>query len=128
MVLLKNDPGTLPIQPGFGTIAVIGPQRTYGLQSTTGQPGINCTGMNNISCVANFATEIQIGDRGSSRVNPDPTKTIGPFAGLTRPVGTVTWTLMRDGVAPESLLLRTHIALSQRKSRSTARVPQRQIL
>ncbi len=83
MVLLKNAAGTLPIQAGIGTIAVIGPQRTYGLQSTTGQPGINCTGTNNINCVANFATEIQIGDRGSSRVNPDPAKTIGPFAGLT---------------------------------------------
>jgi hypothetical protein len=30
---------------------------------------------------------------------------------------------MRDGVAPESLLLRTHIALSQRESHSTARGP-----
>jgi beta-glucosidase len=84
MVLLKNDAGTLPIQPSMGTIAVIGPQRTYNLRSTTGQPGVACSGEQIISCTANFATEIMVGDRGSSRVNPDPAKTIGPLAGMTR--------------------------------------------
>lgn len=87
MVLLKNEGATLPIAPtGIGTIAVIGPQRNYTLQSTTGQPGTTCgTGAGGaLTCAANFATEIMIGDRGSSRVNPDPALTVGPAAGLTQ--------------------------------------------
>jgi beta-glucosidase len=89
MVLLKNANGVLPIQAGAGidTVAVIGPQRTYTLQSTTGQPGSNCTTTGATTCTTNFVTELQFGDRGSSRVNPDLAKTIGPAAGMTQ-VGT----------------------------------------
>ena len=35
-----------------------------------------------------FATEMAIGDRGSSRVNPDPALVIGPTAGLMAIAGT----------------------------------------
>ena len=30
----------------------------------------------------NFATDIRVGDLGSSRVNPEPDKTVGPYAGI----------------------------------------------
>jgi beta-glucosidase len=87
MVLLKNDGATLPIAAaGIDTIAVIGPQRSYTLQSTTALAGATCGtgGGGALTCTANFATEIMLGDRGSSRVNPDPALTIGPAAGLTQ--------------------------------------------
>lgn len=87
MVLVKNDNATLPIKTdgSIDTIAVIGPVRTYALQSTTGQPDHTCANAGaTISCQANFATQLIFGDRGSSRVNPDPASTIGPTAGMTQ--------------------------------------------
>jgi beta-glucosidase len=81
MVLLKNDNATLPIKTAAGkpaTVAVIGLTRSYSLQSTTPQPGTQTAN------AINFATDVNLGDRGSSRVNPNPAQTIGPFAGLSQ--------------------------------------------
>jgi beta-glucosidase len=72
MVLLKNSNNALPIKRD-GTvknIAVIGPNIT---SNTPGSGG---------SITTNFATQIRLGDMGSSRVAPDPAKTIGPEAGI----------------------------------------------
>ncbi|HSY25262.1 MAG TPA: glycoside hydrolase family 3 C-terminal domain-containing protein [Polyangiaceae bacterium] len=52
------------------TIAVLGTSEPWAL-SGTGQSG-----------TFNFATDARIGDLGSSRVNPDPATTVGPFAGI----------------------------------------------
>lgn len=73
MVLVKNADGVLPIKTdgSIKTIAVIGKSVDYTLQSTT--PG---------SGTMNFVTDQPLGDRGSSRVNPDPAKVTGPLAGI----------------------------------------------
>ena len=73
MVLLKNANNTLPIKTDGSVhrIAVVGADVPYTLQSTTPTSG-----------TLHFSTEMAIGDRGSSRVNPDPTLLIGPTAGL----------------------------------------------
>ena len=80
MVLLKNDapaagaPPTLPISPSVQKVAVLGATvpfktRNYGMDSTE---------------MINFATDINTGDRGSSRVfsDPSPSETVPPFQGL----------------------------------------------
>jgi beta-glucosidase len=79
MVLLKNDNGVLPIKTNGSvtTVAILGLPRPYTLQSTTPQPGTQAASS------IDFARDVALGDRGSSRVNPDPAKTIGPAAGLT---------------------------------------------
>jgi beta-glucosidase len=74
-VLLKNDDKTLPIvQPGrtVSSVVVIGAKVPW---SITGS-GLTQKG------TLDFANDIRIGDLGSSRVLPDPAKTIGPTAGL----------------------------------------------
>jgi beta-glucosidase len=81
MVLLKNANSTLPIRTDAGkptTIAVVGLQRGYLLQSTTPQPGTQ------VASSINFALDVNLGDRGSSRVNADPAQSFGPFAGLSQ--------------------------------------------
>jgi beta-glucosidase len=77
MVLLKNANNTLPIKrASVKTIAVIGAQVAWNLSGTK-QTG-----------TVNFATDVRIGDLGSSRVGPDPSKTIGMAAGITQAAGT----------------------------------------
>lgn len=75
MVLVKNDAATLPIPTdgSVSTVAVIGANVPYTLRNTTPTSG-----------TINFAVDQPLGDRGSSRVNPDPSKTIGPTAGMTQ--------------------------------------------
>jgi beta-glucosidase len=68
MVLLKNDNSTLPIPSSVTKVAVLGATVGY----TTG--GRDKT--------VNFATDVVTGDLGSSRVFPDPAKSVGPFAGI----------------------------------------------
>ncbi|MET0411268.1 MAG: glycoside hydrolase family 3 N-terminal domain-containing protein [Polyangiaceae bacterium] len=77
MVLLKNDNATLPLAKTSGTtVAVLGLSHQYLLQSTTNQPGTQQDGF------INFAVDVNLGDRGSSRVNADPAKSVGPLAGF----------------------------------------------
>lgn len=68
-VLLKND-GALPIA-GVAKVAVIGASLEYTVKSD-----------NPKTKVFNFATDAALGDRGSSRVRPDPATTVGPLAGI----------------------------------------------
>jgi beta-glucosidase len=70
MVLLKNDMSTLPIKSTVKTVAVVGLNVGWSLfmGKTTGS--------------VDFPKDARIGDLGSSRVNIDPSKAIGPFDGI----------------------------------------------
>jgi beta-glucosidase len=70
MVLLKNDNNTLPIKSTVKTVAVVGLKVGWALQ------GVSSSG------TIDFPKDARIGDLGSSRVNLDPAKGIGPFAGI----------------------------------------------
>lgn len=77
-VLLKNgtgDTALLPINNSPTSIAVVGIERKIDIATSTNlQPGDDG--------ILKFATEINTGDRGSSRVNSDPAQSIGPFEGI----------------------------------------------
>lgn len=76
-VLLSNGTGdapVLPIKDDVKSIAVLGLEVTVTVSDQTSLP---VTGNK-----LNFATTINAGDRGSSRVNPDPATSIGPFDGI----------------------------------------------
>lgn len=70
-VLLKNENATLPITSAQ-TVAVIGATVDYFVK--TDQPSDK---------KFNFVVDAALGDRGSSRVRPDPALTVGPLAGIT---------------------------------------------
>jgi beta-glucosidase len=74
-VLLENkDIGgrrALPIS-GVSTVAVIGATLDYYVRSDNPQ-----------NKQFSFVTDAALGDRGSSRVRPDPALTVGPLAGIT---------------------------------------------
>ncbi len=71
MVLLKNEGDTLPIE-GVSTVAVVGPLIEYFVRSDNPQ-----------NKTFDFAREAALGDRGSSRVRPNPEQTMGPLDGIT---------------------------------------------
>ena len=71
MVLLKNDGNVLPITSA-STVAVIGATVDYTVRSD--RPS---------NKTFNFVTDAALGDRGSSRVRPNPALTVGPLAGIT---------------------------------------------
>ena len=72
MVLLKNDSGVLPIKNdgSIKTVAVVGLSVAWTLR------GVQAAG------TVNFPVDARIGDLGSSRVNLDPAKAVGPYAGV----------------------------------------------
>jgi beta-glucosidase len=70
MVLLKNDTSTLPIKNTVKTVAVVGLKVAWTLQ------GVKSSG------TVDFPKDARIGDLGSSRVNVDPNKAIGPYDGI----------------------------------------------
>lgn len=70
-VLVKNE-GILPIPEAVKKVAVIGAKIEYNVQTD-----------GSALKVMDFARDVALGDRGSSRVLPDPELTVGPFAGLT---------------------------------------------
>jgi beta-glucosidase len=72
MVLLKNDNNTLPIDRSkVKKVAVIGANVSYAVVNTDQATG-----------TVHFATDVRLGDLGSSRVFADPAKSSGPFAGI----------------------------------------------
>jgi len=77
MVLLKNDNQTLPIKPGM-KVAVMGATVPY--KVTDGAPGSGA--MRVIDWATQDKHEIRTGDLGSSRVFPDPDKSIRPYDGI----------------------------------------------
>jgi beta-glucosidase len=82
MVLLKNEAGTLPIQPTVKKVAVLG--AAYVPTKTKNDGKVTSTYLS-------FATDVLTGDMGSSRVFHDPAKGVGPSAGIqkTAPSGVV---------------------------------------
>jgi beta-glucosidase len=76
IVLLKNDNNTLPIVRGsVHTIAVLGASVPWTLTPLKESGAVN------------FATDVRLGDLGSSRVASDPTKSVGPLAGIQAAAG-----------------------------------------
>jgi beta-glucosidase len=75
-VLLSNGAPGAPVLPikTAKTIAVVGLDLPVTVSSQTELPKSGAT--------MHFATDVNLGDRGSSRVNADPAKSIGPFAGI----------------------------------------------
>ena len=77
MVLLKNDAGTLPIQRSkVSTVAVLGASAPFSTPGTSPASG-----------TIDFATDVRLGDLGSSRVFGDPALSVGPFAGIQAAAG-----------------------------------------
>ena len=76
MVLLKNEANTLPIDPSYTKIALVGPKIDYWVQSDSPKDK-----------VLDFTEKPGLGDRGSSRVRPDPLLTVGPREGLEMAAG-----------------------------------------
>jgi beta-glucosidase len=75
-VLLKNDSNTLPInRTTVKTIAVVGGSVNFHLNYA------------NTNGTIDFATDVRLGDLGSSRVFSDPAKSSGPFAGVQNAAG-----------------------------------------
>jgi len=70
MVLLKNDNATLPISKSFTKVSLIGPKIDYWVDSDKGAK------------VFDFTERPGLGDRGSSRVRPNPAFESGPREGL----------------------------------------------
>jgi beta-glucosidase len=83
-VLLQNGlagaPAVLPFK-NYANIAVIGADEDFTLQSTTNPK--SCGATTKGTCTFHHATDVNLGDRGSSRVNADPAQSIGPFDGIT---------------------------------------------
>lgn len=77
-VLLKNDNGTLPIDKAkVKTVAVLGKVVPYEQRKYASKP----------SGRIDFARDVTVGDLGSSRINVDPEKSIGPFDGIRMAAG-----------------------------------------
>jgi len=92
IVLLNNGLGGTPVLPlAQPSIAVVGPDQAFSLISSSvpkscgfdednvGQGQVND---NPRECTFNYGTDPALGDRGSSRVNADPTRSWGPFKGI----------------------------------------------
>ena len=74
MVLLKNQNSVLPISSTVRKVAVVGATVNY----------VAADGKGNKGGTINFATDLVTGDKGSSRVFSDPTKEVGPWAGINQ--------------------------------------------
>ena len=71
IVLLKNEQNTLPIdRTQVKTVAVIGAAVPWSLP------------YNSENSTVDFATDVRLGDLGSSQVKSDPATTVGPTAGI----------------------------------------------
>ena len=78
MVLLKNEKKTLPIDTtSVKSIAVLGANVPYKQAKFADKP----------NGFFNFAVDAALGDLGSSRVNVDPEKSVGPLEGIRRAAG-----------------------------------------
>lgn len=72
MILLKNKDGALPIKPAVTKIAVLGATASYVTQNN-GKTSLD---------TLDFATGVNTGDLGSSRVYADPAQSVSPFKGI----------------------------------------------
>jgi beta-glucosidase len=88
-VLLTNGPADAPVLPliDANNIAVLGIEQTFGVVSWTLPKSCPSDVSNGGQCVFHFATDPALGDRGSSAIDADPTRAIGPFAGIQAAAG-----------------------------------------
>lgn len=97
-VLVHNGPEGAPVLPltsAAAKIAVVGPDQYFTqIQSSVPKscgskdPDIPQGSANGIrDCTFHFAVEPALGDRGSSRVNADPARSVGPFRGIADTAG-----------------------------------------
>lgn len=87
-VLLANGAAGTPVLPltaAATKIAVVGPEEDFSLISSSVPK--SCSGPVRGPCTFHFATDPALGDRGSARVNGDPARAIGPFAGIQTAAG-----------------------------------------
>lgn len=82
-VLLNNGAAGAPVLPlgNVANIAVVGAGENFSVVSTTVPK--SCTGSSQIACYFNFAKDVVLGDRGSSRVNADPAQSVAVWQGLS---------------------------------------------
>jgi beta-glucosidase len=93
-VLLKNGAteAVLPLKSTLTNIAVLGPDQLFSQTTSTlpkscgaiseGETGQGQTAEKPLECTFHYATDPALGDRGSSRVNGDPARAVGPFGGI----------------------------------------------
>lgn len=88
-VLLANGTPAAPVLPltSATNIAVVGPDEDFSLISSTVPKSCTSNSTDPRNCTFHFATDPAFGDRGSSRVNVDPARSIGPFAGIRAAAG-----------------------------------------
>ncbi len=96
-VLLVNGRAGAPTLPLFGAtnVAVVGIEQPFVLASSTVPKSCTVEETNGHeqthnsvrSCTFLFATDPALGDRGTSRINADPTRSFGPFAGISQAAG-----------------------------------------
>ena len=89
-VLLTNGTPSAAVLPltSAEKIAVVGPDEVFSLISSSVPK--SCGGDLDLlrgPCTFQFATDVALGDRGSSRVNGDPARAVGPFAGIQAAAG-----------------------------------------
>ena len=86
-VLLRNGTPSAAVLPLTNAmqIAVLGPDEDFSLISWS--VPTSCNGPTRGPCTFHFATDPALGDRGSSRVNADPARAVGPFAGIQAAAG-----------------------------------------
>ncbi len=80
MVLLQNKNGVLPLKK-TGKIAVIGTKEDY-YAANSSSSGINNRADDINNGTIDFPNGVRVGDVGSSRVDFDPAKAIGPAKGI----------------------------------------------
>jgi beta-glucosidase len=87
-VLLSNGAPSAAVLPltTATRIAVVGPDEDFSL-SLSSVPKSCSTQQLRGPCTFQFATDPALGDRGSSRVNGDPARAVGPFAGIKEAAG-----------------------------------------
>jgi beta-glucosidase len=95
---LMSAPPVLPLTAATN-IAVIGLDQDFSLISSSvpkscgGDGGTTAQGQKAVrSCTFHHATDPNLGDRGSSRVNGDPARSVGPFDGIKAEAGAITVT------------------------------------
>lgn len=89
---LDSNSAVLPLN-GATTVAVIGPDQLFSQISSSVpkscaiNPDVSQGTVSGRECTFRFATDPALGDRGSSRVNADPERSFGPFAGIQSAAG-----------------------------------------
>jgi beta-glucosidase len=105
MVLLSNGLEEAPVLPlgGVDKIAVVGPAEDFSLVSSSvpkSCPAAADPGTISRRCTFQFATDPALGDRASTRVNADPERSVGPFAGIVAAAGE--GSAVTSGSSPEA--------------------------